>query len=120
MYPFIMDPASSPQVIAAIWVAGGAVIVGLCNIAVTIWQGVATRNAAHKKDAREQWWERFTWAAERVSGPDDDYRYLGATVLSSLASVDWIQAEDKELIDHVLENLTDEVSEEDVEEEYSG
>jgi hypothetical protein len=115
------DPASSPEVVAAIVAAAIAAAVGLANLIVTIWQGHMTRKVASLRDSREQWWERFTWAAERVSDPDnEDYRYLGATVLSSLANVDWIQPEDKDLIDWILQDLTDEVSDEDVEEAISG
>jgi hypothetical protein len=114
------DVASSPQVVAAILVAAGALIVGIINIVVTIWQGHVTRRETAKRENREQWWERFVWAAERVEGPDDDYKELGATVLGALASVDWIEASDKDMIDAILEDVTDEVSEEDVEEASVG
>jgi hypothetical protein len=115
------DPASSPQVVGAIVAAVAAGLVGLANIVVTVWQGHKTRQLATLRDSREQWWERFTWAAEKVNDPDnEDFKYLGTTVLSSLANVDWIQPEDKDLIDLVLEDLTDEVSDEDVEEALSG
>lgn len=114
------DVASSPQVVAAIWVAGGALFVGIINVAVTIWQGHVTRKETASRENREQWWDRFVWAAERVEGPEEDYKELGATVLGALASVDWIEPSDKDMIDAILEDVTDEVSEEDVEEAIGG
>ncbi|QOT16517.1 hypothetical protein [Paenarthrobacter sp. YJN-5] len=112
----VTDVANSPQVVAAIWVASGALFVGLVNVGVTIWQGHLTRTGTASRENREQWWDRFVWAAERVEGPDDDYRELGATVLRQLASVDWVEASDKDMIDAILEDVTDEISDADVEE----
>lgn len=110
------DVANSPQVVAALWAAGAAAFLGIVNVIVTIRQGHLTRRETAKRENREQWWSRFIWAAERVDGPDDEYKELGATVLASLASVDWIEESDKDLIDAILEDVTDEVSDEDIEE----
>lgn len=114
------DVANSPQVVAAIWVAGGAAFIGLVNVVVTIHQGFLTRRATSKREDRGQWWNRFIWAAEHVDGNDSEFKELGATVLRSLATVDWIEDSDKELIDAILEDVTDEVSDEDVEEAQNG
>lgn len=111
-----VDVAQSPQVLAAIWLAGGAVVVGLINVAVTLWQGHLTRSGAASLENREQWWGRFVWAAERATSPAGDDKELGATVLGSLATVDWIEASDRDLIDAILAEITDEVSAEEVEE----
>lgn len=105
---------------AAIFVAAGALFVGLVNIVVTLWQGHITRKETATRENREQWWDRFVWAAERVEGPDEDLKELGATVLGALASVDWVEASDKDMIDAILEDITNEVSEEDVEEASVG
>ena len=115
-----VDAASSPQVMAAIWVASGAAAIGLINIVVTIWQGHVTRRTENNRQNREQWWERFTWAAERVGGEEEDFREVGATVLHALANVDWVEVGDKDMIDAILEDLTDEVTDEDVEEALRG
>lgn len=117
-----VDSANSPQVIAAIVAAFAAAGIGILNLGVTIWQGHLTRRASALKESREQWWERFTWAAERIADHSkDDDRNLGTTVMASLANVDWIQPEDKDLIDMVLEDyLTDDVSEADIEEAARG
>lgn len=114
------DVASSPQVVAAIWVAGGAAAIGVINVLMTMRQGYLTRKETATRENREQWWDRFVWAAERVESPQGDYKELGATVLGALASVDWIEASDKDMIDAILEDVTDEVSEEDVEEAIGG
>jgi hypothetical protein len=111
----VTDVANSPQVVAAICVAAAAIVVGVINVIVTIRQGHLTRLGTANRENREQWWDRFVWAAERVEGPEEDYRELGATVLGALALVDWIETVDKDMIDSILEDITDEVSEEDVE-----
>ena len=114
----LADPASSPQVIGAIWAASIAAGIGAINVVVTIWQGHLTRQATARKDAREQWWTRFSWAAEKVSNPQTlEDRNLAATVLQSLSCVDWIQPEDQELIDYVLEDyVLSEVTDDEAEE----
>lgn len=110
------DVAQSPQVIAAIWLAGGALLVGLINVGVTIWQGHLTRKNSATLENREQWWSRFVWAAERATSPAGDDKELGATVLGALSNVEWIQASDQDLIDAILTDITDEVSAAEVEE----
>lgn len=51
---------------------------------------------------REQWWTRFTWAAERIH-LDDKTAEVAAQVLSSIEAVDWITEEDKNLVNSVLD-----------------
>lgn len=46
-------------------------------------------------DAREQFWTRFTWAAERAVDPDK--AELGILVLSELIEQPWVTIEDNEV-----------------------
>lgn len=109
-------------------VQGVAVVVASClaltSAAVSAWvsvsQGRKTRmqartlfEAQSQRDTqktrredlvknREQWWERFTWAAERIYA-DNKTAIVAGQVLSSIQAVQWISDEDRELVNSVLD-----------------
>ncbi len=114
------DPASSPQVIGAVWAASIAAFVGLVNVLLTLVQGHYTREAAAKLGNREQWWSRFTWAAEELFDPNEARSDVAATVLESLADVDWITNDDRDMVFKVLNKLTSDVPDEEIEEALGG
>ncbi|GAB3259897.1 hypothetical protein [Arthrobacter pigmenti] len=64
------------------------VIIGVANVAVTIWQGYATRKATQRLTDREQWWSRFTWAAEELFSTNEKRALVAVSVLNSLAAVE--------------------------------
>ena len=98
------------QVIAALIAAVALILLGIANIVVTIRQGEATRKAAKRVADREQWWERFTWAAEQLFSADEERALVAVSVLNALAAVEWIDDEDREMIVSVFDLLNADIT----------
>lgn len=91
-------PVSSAQVWAAVITGIVVGVIGLINIGVTVWQGHQTRTVSR----REQWWTRFTWAAEGLLSESDMQWRMSASVFVTLGTVKWAQADDRTMILELL------------------
>lgn len=64
--------------------------------ATVIDEGHAVRDREFK--GREQWWERFMWAASEAASTDPKRRSVAVTVLTSLSKSPWANDEDRLLV----------------------
>lgn len=108
--PTQIGSAPQDQVIAALIAAVALILLGIANIVVTIRQGEATRKAAKHVADREQWWDRFTWAAEQLFSTDEERALVAVSVLNALAAVEWIDDEDREMIVSVFDQLNADIT----------
>lgn len=115
-----MQSATSGQVWAAIITAAVAGIIGLVNVGVTLHQNRVTRGATKQLVDREQWWSRFTWAAECLFSEERAQNIVAVPVLGSLANVDWIDQEDKTMIVDLFSQLNQNIASSDIEEAERG
>lgn len=97
------------QGVAVVIASALALLAASTTAVVAILQGRKTRAHARHLDAqqadrerqfkgREQWWERFTWAASEANSVEEERKIVAATVLSSLAESPWANNEDKLLV----------------------
>lgn len=105
----LFGPDWTAQGVAVVIASVLALIAASVTAVVAIWQGRKTRGHASDLDAkqadrerefkgREQWWERFTWAATEATSPDQERKTVAVTVLASLSSSPWANDEDRLLV----------------------
>ena len=105
----------STNVIAAVVTGTVVLLVGVINVLVTLHQGRSTRKAAQLLADREQWWDRFTWAAEELFSPHEPRALVAISVLNSLAAVEWINQDDRAMIFNVFDVLNSDIDVEELE-----
>ncbi|WP_028281004.1 hypothetical protein [Arthrobacter sp. H5] len=115
-----IESASQAPVLAATIAAIAAVLVGIVSIIVTVKQGRATREATKLLADREQWWDRFTWAAGELFAADEPRALVAVSVLNSLAAVEWIHQDDQNMILALFDQLNNEIYHQDTEDAGNG
>lgn len=76
--------------------AVAAAVVAACSALVATAMSVATARSARRSNERARFWERLSWALERMDESDSGYDISWA-VLDDLRTVAWADRKDTEL-----------------------
>jgi hypothetical protein len=91
---------SSAELIAPI-VALCSAVVAVASVVVTVAEGRAARRNTEFLAHRDQWWNRWTWIAERAHAPDAATRDLAEFMALALRTRRWSTVDDRWVADEL-------------------
>ena len=84
----------SAEALATFAASALAAVIGAASLISGLLEARAARRRLDEVTRREQWWVRWTWAAERLVDSDDRVSALGAIVMEALNEMPWVMDDD--------------------------
>jgi hypothetical protein len=106
--PFVPDDTWGWKFVVSPGLGGlAAVLAAIIGSTTAIILGARERRARVRKDRKEQWWERAKWALDLTVDAETTKRSVGYRVLESLASSEWADEHESDIIDAATEDATE-------------